>query len=123
MFVDEGLDEYEISRRTGIAVATLQRKILRYGLREPLQQHAVLTTLEVKRIRQLADEGMPTNWIAEDLRISTCTVHSVVGNRPEAALEWRRVWQAIRRSEELYWHHHDVAPPARCESFTHLRTA
>jgi hypothetical protein len=118
----EKLEVEEIARRLKIHRDSVYRAMRKHKLLGPRRQRP-LTGAEIARVKLLGAEGMPANWIAEDVRCATCTVHAILGNRPDAARQWRAAWSGIRHHDELYLLHNQIAPPARKESFTHLRSA
>lgn len=70
-----------------------------------------LTTVEQDRIAVLAQEGVPTTWIAEDLGISRDAVdrHRDQLGIPRA-YDYKAVYLAIRWDEHLLNLHREFAP-------------
>lgn len=89
---------------------TVQRILLRLRLRTP---RAESERVDYARLARLAEEGMPANWIAEDLGVNYRAVQEHtrhVPGREEAKREWASAWQSIRQNEALLALHHEIAP-------------
>jgi hypothetical protein len=57
---------------------------------------------------------MPASWIAEELDVRRESIFRAgVLADPEAAREWRSVWQTIRRAPDLYALHCEFQPADR----------
>ena len=99
----------EIAESVGITGRSVQRALVRLGARPPLDRNLA----NRERVRLLAAEGMPANWIAEDVGISASRTREHAKKAPghaESVREWARVWQSIRRSDELTALHRQFAP-------------
>jgi orotate phosphoribosyltransferase-like protein len=74
------------------------------------------TPADLKRMLQLADEGMVSSWIAEDLGLPARTVREHLGRTrgysitKAARSDWYHAWQTIRRSTALFELHKEFAP-------------
>lgn len=77
----------------------------------------MLSKEKLDRMLVLAREGMPTNWIAEDVGLSADTVRKHVCKNPDYRREirgWSSVWPKIRKSSKLMGLHREFAPrPSR----------
>lgn len=66
-------------------------------------------------IRDLAEGGVPANWIAETVGMNPTTVRKLIikrgWRRPgEARRDWSTIWARIRRNPELHALHVEFAP-------------
>lgn len=113
--LEEGLSVSEMAQALRCTTRTIDRALVRYGLREPVVANH-LKPHEIERARMLAEEGMPMSWIAEDLNRDRNSLTRQVSPSEENIAEWRRVWQEIRRNETLFALHHDFYPRERASA-------
>lgn len=76
----------------------------------------MLNEASIRRAHQLAAEGMPLNWIAEDLHSSRDTLQKIVGADPAFVREvkvWSSVWSQIRFHPKLAALHNEFKPRGR----------
>lgn len=65
----------------------------------------------VDRARILAAEGMPWNWIAEDVGVTVYRLRALVGHQSQdAVVAWRSTWVQLTRHDELMRLHREFAP-------------
>lgn len=104
-------DVRQLAAELGVTDRTVYRMTERLKLRErrPVRDYAP----DYARLAQLAEEGMPANWIAEDICLSYEVTQrhaaSVPGHR-EHVREWTSVWHAIRQRPELLALHYEFSP-------------
>lgn len=104
-------DVWQLAAELGVTDRTVYRMTERLNLRErrPAPDYAA----DYARLTQLAEEGMPANWIAEDIRLSyevTQRHATAVPGHREHVREWTRTWQFIRQRPELLALHHEFSP-------------
>lgn len=112
-----GCDTAEIARRTGLKLHSVKRAEHRHGYRgaqapTPTPRPKINRQRRLRAI-QLIDEGMPSNWVAEDVAIHPGTIRRLARKRPNnahARAEWSSVWQSIRQNPELYALHSELRP-------------
>lgn len=110
LFLEDGLSIPEIAEQLGRNLETVRRALRRAGtigyIKTELPNHDEV----VARAQLLRDEGMPINWIVEDLGVSRYfIVHHTVTN-PTANKEWKRCWSRIRHDPDLMDLHRLIAP-------------
>ena len=108
---ERGASTREIADAVGVTPRSVRRILLRLELVELCVNLLSDETLE--RIRIYAEEGMPANWIADDLGIHYDTARTYACRVPghdEAVVEWLRAWHSIRQREALLELHYEIAP-------------
>lgn len=116
-------DTRELGRLVGVTDRTVCRYLLRIQAREA---KSTQDDVDYARLACLAEEGMPANWIAEDLGISygTALRHAnEVPGRREHVREWTRAWHAIRQDPALLALHWEITPPRSISSQLRLDAA
>ena len=106
------LDTKTIAKRVGVTPRTVRRILVRRGVTE-LQDPGHIKPDVAMRIAVYAAEGMPANWIAEDLpvRYETALRHAQrAPGHAEAVHEWQIVWHQIRKDPALLELHYEIAP-------------
>lgn len=106
------LDTKAIAEAVGISPRSIRRILIRRGVSE-LQTPRPTPPEVIERIRVYAAEGMPANWIADDLpiRYETALRYAQrVEGHDEAVHEWQTVWHEIRRSSVLLELHRELSP-------------
>lgn len=68
------------------------------------------TPEKIALMKKLAADGMVATWIAETVGLSAESVRKHLGTRPDVAVDWRPVWQEIRRNPVLSALHREFAP-------------
>lgn len=114
--LEEKLTIDEMAAKLGVHRDSIRRGLRRHRLREVRPPRAKVTLAEAKRIRELAAEGMPATWIAEDLHLHDKTVRGIIGRMdPFLVREWKCVWSGIRHDDDLYHLHRQFAPAKKVE--------
>lgn len=98
----------EIAAILGFTPRTVTRARVRAGVAEPGHEH--LNSDERAIIFALAEQRVPTTWIADTIRRSPEAVHRTLGNRPEIGAEWMEVWPEILHNRKLLDLHREFAP-------------
>ena len=99
----------QIAEEHGMWPRSVERSADRHGLRE-MKQPIIVTPAQRDRMLQLASEGMPGTWIAEDVGLSVSTVYRIIGPQPENSHEWKSVWGKIRNRDHLAALHNEFRP-------------
>lgn len=98
--LERGLSEILIAQTLRISERSVNRAMIRHGLREK-NERPPLTDEQRARILVLAAEQMPVVWIAEDVGCTSHMVSRTIGPDPERNRIWKQEWQFIRRSERM----------------------
>lgn len=110
----EGLTEHQMGQALGVSERSINRAMIRHGLREKKDLHHIAPE-EEQRIAILNSEGMLPSWIADDLGRDNKAILKRTGAQPERNAEWRAIWQQIRRNPELLELHRQFAPRPKGE--------
>lgn len=111
MLWGEGVTETRaLAEAVGVTPRTAARIVLRLGLREKTDHRS---RIDYARMEQLAREGMPATWIAEECGVEYDTARRVamrIEGHDRHVGEWRSVWQSIRQNEKMLELHYEIAP-------------
>jgi hypothetical protein len=111
--LEEGIDPHDfvaVGEFLNMHPDAARRAMQKLGHVPPAGPRQFTSAEDVARIRQLGAEGMIAPFICEDVSVSEDTVKRVLGPRPEAALEWRRAWLAIRKNARMLELHYEISP-------------
>jgi len=113
--ISKGFDRKQTAEFYGVLhPENITRQARRLGVAWPSRnKRTPLSLAGRRRARQLLREGMPANWVAEDLDSDGTTTRALaltVDGHAESVLEWRRAWAFIRHKPELLELHYQFAP-------------
>lgn len=74
-----------------------------------MSKHPDLTDVQLRRIAQLASEGMPKTWIAEDIGVRATQLKDIHLSKDDIRA-WQSVWAGIRHHKNLADLHRQFAP-------------
>lgn len=108
---NEGVSLEEIALHLGRNLETVKRALRRAGaLAHPTRHYVPDLEAKVARAQLLRAEGVPINWIAEDLGVSRHFVINHTVTNAEANREWKKCWSFLMHDPDLLKLHYSIAP-------------
>lgn len=112
----------QIAEILRVTERTVNRAAVRYGIREKIVTPGPPERVK-QRVRNLHWEGVPANWIAEDVDLSVGQVRDILGRGARTAPEWKSVWHEIYKRPELLALHREFCPAAAVSRNWHREAA
>lgn len=111
----QGFSYAVAAKRLGLPEHTVRRAARHHDVLSPISKSrpAPITEEDRKWIEKLTNQGAPMTWVAESVGRNAdylCAQVKHLPGRDEAAMEWKRVWNSIRRNDVLYALHLEFAP-------------